>query len=193
VLGQHRHTYIVASDGEDLLIIDQHTAHERSRFEALVARLESRSVETQRLIEPLILTLPPRLRPLVEEHSGALSDLGFETEDFGGGEIRLGSVPALLRGLDPKATVEDILRDLLEREAEGWIVPPGRERLAATIACHSSVRAGQALSREAMSAIVRDLASTRHPTLCPHGRPTIVRIPKDDVSRWFGRKGWRRE
>ncbi|MBN2369261.1 MAG: DNA mismatch repair endonuclease MutL [Vicinamibacteria bacterium] len=193
VLGQHRHTYIVASDGEDLLLVDQHTAHERVRFETLVAQFETRSVETQRLIEPLVLTLPPRLRPLVKEHAAALSDLGFETEDFGGAELRLGSVPALLRGLDPRAAVEGILRDLLDRDADGWIVPPGRERLAATIACHSAVRAGQVLAREAMAAIVRDLARTRHPTMCPHGRPAIVRIPKDDVSRWFGRKGWRRE
>lgn len=67
-----------------------------------------------------------------------------------------------------------------------------RDRLAATLACHSAVRAGQTLSPESMTAIVRELGRTRHPTLCPHGRPTIVRIPREDVSRWFGRGGWRR-
>ena len=86
-----------------------------------------------------------------------------------------------------------MLRDLLERDAADWAVARSDERLAATIACHSAVRAGQPLQPETMAAIVRDLATTAHPTLCPHGRPTIVRIPRDDVSRWFGRSGWKRQ
>jgi DNA mismatch repair protein MutL len=67
-----------------------------------------------------------------------------------------------------------------------------RDRLAATLACHSSVRAGQAMSAATMGALVRDLPHTAHPTLCPHGRPTVVGLDQDEVSRWFGRTGWRR-
>jgi DNA mismatch repair protein MutL len=79
-----------------------------------------------------------------------------------------------------------------EREEATFRAASARDRLAATLACHSAVRAGQALPRETMAAIVRDLARTAHPTLCPHGRPTQVRIEPDEVSRWFGRTGWKR-
>jgi DNA mismatch repair protein MutL len=102
------------------------------------------------------------------------------------------AVPALLGTRDPGATLEATFRDLLEREASEWIVTGARERLAASLACHSAVRAGQPLSRESMTAIVQDLGRTTHPNRCPHGRATTVRIPRDDVSRWFGRTGWKR-
>jgi DNA mismatch repair protein MutL len=193
ILGQHRLTYIVATDGEDLLLIDQHTAHERVRFEALVRKMDTRSVESQLLLTPALVALPPRLLPLLESKTHALTALGFEVEGFGGGSARLRAVPAILGSRDPGAALEAILRDLLERESSDWIVAGDHERLAATVACHSAARAGEPLARETMAAIVRDLGQTQHPTLCPHGRPTVVRIPREDVSRWFGRKGWRRE
>jgi DNA mismatch repair protein MutL len=192
ILGQHRQTYIVASDGEDLILVDQHTAHERVRFEALLARADSRAVEVQTLLTPLVLSLPPVLRPVLEAHAESLTELGYDVEAFGGGSLRVRAVPALLGSRDPGLALERILRDLLEREASDWQVTGSRERLAATLACHSAVRAGQSLPRESQAAIVRDLRATRHATLCPHGRPTIVRIPRDDVSRWFGRVGWKR-
>jgi DNA mismatch repair protein MutL len=94
---------------------------------------------------------------------------------------------------DPGRALEALLRDLLEREGTEWLVGSARERACATLACHSSVRAGQALPAEAMTAIVRDLARAAHPTLCPHGRPTVVRVPRAEVTRWFGRAGWRRQ
>jgi DNA mismatch repair protein MutL len=72
-------------------------------------------------------------------------------------------------------------------------VARGIERLAATVACHSAVRAGQPLAREAMSRLLCDLMRARQPGLCPHGRPTLVRIPQAEVARWFGRAGWKRQ
>jgi DNA mismatch repair protein MutL len=192
LLGQHRQTYIVASDGEDLILVDQHTAHERVRFEALVMKLEDHSVESQRLIVPLVLVLPPRLVPVLEEHAPNLAVLGFDVEPFGGTSVRLAAGPAILGGRDPGPFLEGILKDLLERETAEWAVSGSRDRLAATLACHSSVRAGERLSPESMRALLSDLGRTLHPTLCPHGRPTSVRIPREDVSRWFGRTGWKR-
>jgi DNA mismatch repair protein MutL len=102
-------------------------------------------------------------------------------------------VPALLRAGDAAAELQAVLEDLAEREASDWAVAGVRDRLAATLACHSAVRAGQPLNGDAMAAIVRELQRTTHPTLCPHGRPTIVRIPREDVTRWFGRGGWKRQ
>jgi len=192
VIGQHRNTYILVSGGEDLVLVDQHTAHERVRYEALLQRMSARAVESQVLLLPLVVTLPPELRPVVEANAGLLLDLGFDIEPFGGDALRVRAVPALLGTRDPGPALTAMLRDVLEREATDWVVTGARERLAASLACHSAVRAGQPLSRESMTAIVQDLARATHPNLCPHGRATTVRIPQDDVSRWFGRSGWKR-
>ncbi len=193
VLGQHRNTYLVASDGEELLLVDQHTAHERVCFEALMDRLEARDAESQLLLAPVVTAFEPRLLPMLEEHAETLRGLGFDVEPFGSGSVRLRAMPPQLAGRDPGAALQAVLRDLLEREASQWIVKDARSRLAATLACHSAVRAGQALKPEAMTSILRELQRTRHPTLCPHGRPTSVRVPREDLSRWFGRTGWGRQ
>ena len=193
VLGQHRLTYIVTSDGDELVLVDQHTAHERVRFERLLERAERRMTESQALLTPAVVELAPSLRPVLEANVEGLRELGYDVEPFGGGATRLRAVPAVLGTRDPGPALEAILRDLAERDAAGWAVSSVRDRLAATLACHSAVRAGQPLRTEQMSAIVRDLLETRHRTLCPHGRPTLVRVPREEVSRWFGRTGWRRQ
>jgi DNA mismatch repair protein MutL len=192
VLGQHRLTYIVATDGEELVLYDQHTAHERVRFEQLADKASRHAVESQGLVTPAVLTLPPALQPVLDAHAELLRELGFDVEAFGGGSTRLRAIPSVLGVRDPGPALEGILADLAERDSGTWAVAGTRDRLAATLACHSSVRAGQALNPESMAAIVRDLARTSHPTLCPHGRPTVVRIPREELSRWFGRTGWRR-
>jgi DNA mismatch repair protein MutL len=193
VLGQYRLTYVVATDGEDLLLVDQHTAHERIRFEALQDRAKKRTAESQMLLTPLVFTLPPRLRALMETSREELRSVGYDLEPFGGDAVRVRAVPALLKAGDPGAELQAILEDLAERESSEWAVAGVRDRLAATLACHSAVRAGQPLNVDAMSSILRELGRTAHPTLCPHGRPTIVRLPRADVTRWFGRGGWKRQ
>ena len=193
VLGQHRLIYIVASDGEELLLVDQHTAHERVRFERLLERAGRHAVESQGLLSPLVVDLAPDLLPVLDAHVEALRELGYDVEPFGGGATRLRAVPAILGTRDPGPALERVLRDLKEREAAEWAVAGTRDRLAATLACHSAVRAGQALNLEQMGSIVRDVFRTAHPTLCPHGRPTLVRVPREELSRWFGRTGWRRQ
>jgi DNA mismatch repair protein MutL len=193
VLGQHRLVYIVASDGQELVLVDQHTAHERVRFEQLLDRAGRRLVESQGLLTPVVADLPPALQPVLEANVEGLRELGFDVEAFGGGAVRLRAVPAVLGTRDPGPSLAAILRDLVERESASWAVAGVRDRLAATLACHSAVRAGQPLGTEAMTAIVRDLFRTRHRTLCPHGRPTMVRVAKEELSRWFGRTGWRRQ
>jgi len=193
VLGQHRLVYIVATDGDELMLVDQHTAHERVRFEQLQERADRRLVESQGLLVPVVVELAPLLRPVLEANIEGLRELGFDVEPFGGGATRLRAVPAVLGTRDPGPALAAILQDLAERDAADWAVSSTRDRLAATLACHSAVRAGQPLGSEPMTAIVRDLYRTAHRTLCPHGRPTLVRVPKDELSRWFGRTGWRRQ
>jgi len=193
VLGQHRLCYVVASDGDELLLVDQHTAHERVRFERLLEGAARHVVESQGLVEPVVLELAPDLLPVLDASGEALRELGYDVDPFGGRATRLRAVPAVLGTRDPGPALERLLRDLKEREASEWAVAGTRDRLAATLACHSAVRAGQPLNLEQMSSIVRDVFRTAHPTLCPHGRPTMVRVPREELSRWFGRTGWRRQ
>jgi DNA mismatch repair protein MutL len=193
VLGQHRLVYIVASDGDELVLVDQHTAHERVRFEALLEKAGRHLVESQGLIAPAVVELPPGLRPVLDAHLEPLRELGYDVEPFGGASTRLRAVPALLGTRDPGPALAAILQDLAERDTAEWAVVGVRDRLAATLACHSAVRAGEPLQAVQMSAIVRDLFRTAHRTLCPHGRPTMVRVPREELSRWFGRTGWRRQ
>jgi DNA mismatch repair protein MutL len=193
VLGQHRNTYIVATDGEDLVLVDQHTAHERVRYEALKNAHQTHRVESQMLLIPVVFTLAPRLRPVLEGSQEALRAVGYDVEPFGGEAVRVSAVPAVLAGRDPAVSLEHVLRDVLERENAGGEMAEARHRVFATIACHSAARGGQPLAREAMAAIVAGLWQAEQPAVCPHGRPTRVRVPRDDVSRWFGRTGWRRQ
>jgi DNA mismatch repair protein MutL len=163
------------------------------RYEALLEGLARRTVASQMLLAPAVVTLPPDLRPILDANAEGLLALGFDVEPFGGGATRVRAVPELLGGRDPGPALERVLRDLRDRESAEWAVAEPRERLAATLACHSAARAGEPLLPPALKAIVEGLLRTAHPTLCPHGRPTIVRIPRDDVTRWFGRTGWRRQ
>jgi DNA mismatch repair protein MutL len=193
VLGQHRNTYIVASDGEDLLLIDQHTAHERVRFEAILARAGGGAVEAQTLLAPRLVPLAPELLPLLEAHAEPLRRLGFEAEPFGGQQACVRAAPAVLGTRDPRPVLEALLGELQDREAADWVVSGVPARLSAVLACYSAVRAGEPLAPHVMAAIVRDLLSAADPALCPHGRPTMTRIARADISKWFGRGGWRRQ
>ncbi len=114
------------------------------------------------------MDLPPDLRPVLDAHGEALRELGYDVEPFGGGATRLRAVPAAPRHAGtPGRALERLLRDLKEREAADWAVAGTRDRLAATLACHSAVRAGQPLNAEQMSSIVRDVLPHRPPDPLP--------------------------
>ena len=193
VLGQHRNTYIVTTDDEELVIFDQHTAHERVRFEALLESADAGIVEAQRLVAPVVMELPPALAPVLEEHRETLGRLGYDVEAFGGSSLRLRSVPSSLGSRDPGPTLEALLRDLLEAESTRWAVAEARHRVIATVACHSVARAGQPLNVQQMQGIVEGLMKAKQPTLCPHGRSTYTRMAAGDLTSLFGRTGWRRQ
>jgi DNA mismatch repair protein MutL len=193
VLGQHRNCYLIATDGEELVLLDQHTAHERVLFERVLAEQAARAPVAQGLLVPAVVRLPPRLRPVLQEAQETLAALGFDVEPFGGDDVRIATVPASLAGRDPGPALLALLTDVVDREAADWAVAGTRHKVAATIACHAAVRAGQPLTLPVMQAIAVGLAATEQPTLCPHGRPTRVRIPQDEVARWFRRTGWTRQ
>jgi DNA mismatch repair protein MutL len=192
-LGQHRNTYVVATDGDELVLVDQHTAHERVRYEKILGQLGAGAPPSQMLLVPMVCEVPPALRPLLEAQAPLLRTIGYDVEEFGGASIRITAVPAVLPADDHGAALLAVLRDLADREDAGWAVSQPLEKLAATVACHSAIRAGQPLAREPMVRLLADLMAARQPGLCPHGRPTMVRVPQAEVARWFGRVGWKRQ
>ena len=192
VLGQFRDTYIVAVQGGDLWLFDQHTCHERARFEQIERRKKGERAQSQALLEPAVVAVSPSLALLAEESSLDLYDLGFEMEAFGAGSILVRSIPHLLSGRDPAEAVRQILRQIEDGSDTHWAVEGRGHRLAASLACHSAVRAGQKINAPTMHEIIVGLQASEFQDYCPHGRPTRHRIPKEDVARWFERTGWRR-
>jgi DNA mismatch repair protein MutL len=185
-LGQFRNTFIVAVDDEGIAIVDQHVAHERVLFERVMQRLEAGRLETQRLLEPVLVDLPPEGREALVAHASELERLGFEVEEFGGSAVRVSGLPALLNPAEAVSAIRALAEDLegLDRGAK---VQDALRRLAATMACHAAVKANAPLSAEKMAHILEELRSTAYSTVCPHGRPVMLRITRREVERNFQR------
>jgi DNA mismatch repair protein MutL len=185
-LGQFRDTFIIAVDDEGIAIIDQHVAHERVLFERTMERLTAGRLESQRLLEPMLLDLPPGGRQALVAHASDLDRLGFEVEEFGGGSVRICAVPALLDREAAAAAVRALAGDL-EGLDRGARVEDALKRIAATIACHAAVKANYPLTYDKMVHILDELRATAYSTICPHGRPVMLRITRREVEKNFQR------
>ncbi len=187
VVGQVSATYIIAEGPEGLFLVDQHAAHERILYERLGAALEAGSLAVQPLLQPVPLELSAAQRALVEPVLPLLAELGFEIEPFGDHALLVRAVPAVYA-----ASRRDTGRDLLEildtvisgSGADRW-----REEMAITLACHSAIRAGQALNLDEMRAMIDQLERCRYPRSCAHGRPTMLHLSQMQLEREFGRRG----
>ncbi len=185
-LGQFRDTYIIAVDAEGLLIVDQHVAHERVLFEQILERLTSGTLESQRLLEPLVIELSPGQLQALGLHADALTRLGFEVEPFGGRAARIAAVPALVRIEAAAATVRALADDLEGLDRQGKVGEALRS-MAATMACHAAVKAHDPLTREKMQYLLDELRRTAYSTVCPHGRPVVLRLTRREIERNFQR------
>jgi DNA mismatch repair protein MutL len=185
-LGQFRDTFIIAVDEEGIAIIDQHVAHERVLFERITERLTKGRLESQRLLEPLIVSLPASGRQALLAHGVDLERLGFEIEEFGGDTVRVSAYPAVLRAQDCDATLRTLAEDL-EGLDRGSRVEEAIKRIAATMACHAAVKANYPLTVEKMTHILDELRRTSYSTICPHGRPVMLRLTRREVEKNFQR------
>lgn len=183
---QIHETYIVAQTRTGLIVVDQHAAHERIVYERLKASLEKNGVARQILLVPEIVELNEatveRLLACAEE----LASFGLVIESFGPGAVAVRETPSLLGRLD----AANLLRDLAEHMDEWDEALPLERRLmhvAATMACHGSVRAGRRLKPEEMNALLREMEATPNSGQCNHGRPTYVELRLSDIERLFGR------
>jgi DNA mismatch repair protein MutL len=185
-LGQFRDTFIIAVDEEGIAIIDQHVAHERVLFERITERLMTGRLESQRLLEPMILDLPPGSRHALTSHAAELERLGFEIEEFGGETVRVSAFPALLRREECPTALRALAEDL-ETAGSTATVDDAIKKIAATMACHAAVKANDPLTPEKMAHILEELRRTSYSTICPHGRPVMLRLSRREVEKNFQR------
>ncbi len=185
-LGQFRDTFIVAIDNDGICIIDQHVAHERVLFERIMQGLAGGPLESQRLLVPIVIELPPAERQTLLGRAAPLARFGFEIEAFGGSALKLAAVPAVLPRDDVDAALRALAQDL-EGVDRGLAVTDALQRIAATTACHAAVKANYPLTLEKMTHILSELGATAYSTVCPHGRPVMLRITRREVEKNFER------
>jgi DNA mismatch repair protein MutL len=185
-LGQFRDTFIIAVDDDGVSIIDQHVAHERVLFERVMERLTTGRLESQRLLVPMVMDLLPSAQQALVGRTAELERLGFEVEPFGSATIKVTSVPALLSIEDSAKALLALAEDLegLDRGAQ---VQDALQRIAATTACHAAVKANYPLTYEKMTHILDELRATSYSTICPHGRPVMLRLTRREIEKNFDR------
>ncbi|MBB3773273.1 DNA mismatch repair protein MutL [Angulomicrobium tetraedrale] len=184
---QLHETYIIAQTRDGVVVVDQHAAHERIVYERLKAAMERDGLARQLLLVPLVVELDPSDAARLGERGAALEKLGLVLEPFGPGAVLVREVPALLG----EADIATLVRELAEHAAEWDDALPLERRLlhiAATLACHGSVRAGRRLRVEEMNALLREMEETPNAAQCNHGRPTFVTLALADIERLFARR-----
>ena len=198
VLGQAQRTYIVAEDAQGVFLIDQHAAHERVKYEEIMAANASEGeLGSQPLLKQQVVQLSAQQQVAYSECSEWLAQTGWDVSPFGGSDVIIRAVPLALAAnvAESAESAESALAQLLD-EVEDDASKSGRasklsfaERMLATVACHSAVRAGDVLTQSECEEIVRQLAECESPQSCPHGRPTMLMLSGEALEREFGRRG----
>ncbi len=185
VIGEFGGIYIlVRIAGDELIVIDQHAAHERILYEQVTARLvgERRS---QELIEPVVLYPTHRDAAIIRDLLAELAQEGFVLEDFGRDSFLVRAVPVVLGRLEETGVIDDIISDLVTGDPARSV--SNRERITRIIACRGAIKAGTVCTQEQCQRIVNQLRLTKNPFTCPHGRPTMIRFTREDLDAMFKR------
>lgn len=185
ILGQLFDTYWLFAYGEKLLIMDQHAAHEKVKYERLVQRFKEKTIETQTLNPPVIISISSKEKTILEEYMQYFEELGFSLEDFGSNEMAIRTVPLDLYGQNEQDMFLSLLNELCSE------VPKGKQELIyekiASMACKAAVKGNNRLSREEVKALIQELMTLENPYHCPHGRPTIISMTKYELEKKFKR------
>jgi DNA mismatch repair protein MutL len=178
-------TYVVFEADDELAVVDQHSAHERVLYERTIAQLTGEGGVAQRLLLPLTLDLSPEELEAVDAYAELLQRVGFEVQPFGGRSVVLHAVPNPHPRFDAQRCFEELVTDLARGRLGG--LANRLERFAATYGCRAAIKAGQRLEPEEMRALIRQLFACELPPHDVHGRPAVVRIPRHELERRFGR------
>ncbi len=184
VVGQIKLTYIVAESPDGMYLVDQHAAHERVIFDRLRQQAASNSPQCQPLLQPVSVELTPAQLEVLQSNVTLLASHGFQIEPFGESTYLVRAVPSVLNTGDPAQS----FTDLLDMVAFEGLMRQQEDALTASLACHSAIRAGKALSDEEMRALLEQLEATDNPHTCPHGRPTLLHFSEYQMEREFGRR-----
>ncbi len=176
--------FILAPIKNGILLIDQHAAHERVLYEQALQDLQAGQSPSQQLLFPIILEMTPTEKAILESGNEYFASFGFEISDFGGQSVSVSALPAFLKDGQVEETIRSMVRYLLEGRSPDAFNDPSK-RFAAAFACGAAIKFGQKLSQEEMNALLNTLFSTANPYICPHGRPTLVRISVDELTRRF--------
>lgn len=182
VLGQYLDMYIVAVSEEGLLVVDQHNAHERILYEKFLEIDRAKSWPRKMALIPEILELAPSEALAFEENRALLEDAGFLLDPMGGRSYALTEYPEVFRDGEVREAFLGLLEEVGRTKAAGR-----REKLLATMACKSAIKAGEPLPRAKMEYLVEELFKTANPALCPHGRPVVVKLDRDAIDKGLGR------
>jgi DNA mismatch repair protein MutL len=185
--GQVAGTYIVAEAEDGLVLVDQHAAHERLVLERMRRAVADGGVARQALLLPDVVELDEPACDRLEARAAELREMGLELERFGPKAMLVRATPALLGQADAKGLVTDLADELVAYD-EALSLKERLDHMAATMACHGSVRAGRILSVAEMNALLREMEVTPHSGQCNHGRPTWVKLSNSDIEKLFGRK-----
>lgn len=185
IIGQLFETYWLISYQDRLLIVDQHAAHEKVRYERLMRHFREKDLVSQNINPPMIVTLNNRERECYLLHEEDFASLGFEIEAFGGNEYAVRGVPMDLYGYTEESFFYEILDELAAESVTG--TPEGIRVRIATMACKAAVKGNMRLSRQEMEALLDELLTLDNPYNCPHGRPTIISMSKYEIEKKFKR------
>jgi DNA mismatch repair protein MutL len=185
-LGQIRDSYIVATDEEGLLLVDQHAAHERVLFEEIRDGRLARGPQVQQLLIPETLDLSPAEAQAFAVVREELENMGLETMELSGRTIAIKTAPAGLASADVIQLVREALA-VVERERRDFNIENVRDQMAASLACKAAIKVNMPLTSEKMQWLIDELMKTDNPMTCPHGRPSIMRMQLRDIERGFKR------
>jgi DNA mismatch repair protein MutL len=186
-IGQVGGAYLVAEGPDGLYLIDQHAAHERVLFEALMEAHTQGEIKSQTLLEPVAIEFAPTQVAILEDNLEVMKRLGFEIEPFGKRTYRLRSLPDLLTDVVPEQALRSVVEDFEEDETP--LMSETEARLAARVCKRAAVKAGQVLSLAEQQHLLRDLEACQSPRTCPHGRPTMIHLSVEALEKQFGRRG----
>ena len=183
VIGPFRDLYLLCEDGDELLVVDQHAAHERVNYERLRSAVAEESVPTAPLEPPETVSVGPAAAAAAETHTDLLADLGFEVDAFGGGTLRVSGLPAPLG----RVADTELLVETLDQLAAGQQPEGKRDELLADLACHPSLKAGDRLTTDEAEQLLDRLGECEQPFACPHGRPTVCSLDESTLAAGFER------
>lgn len=186
VIGQFCDSYILCQDQQDLLLIDQHAAHERIGFETLRGQYRDCGVEQQGLLFPVVLEFDHREAAIIEEHQAELQRCGFDLERFGGNSYVLKGIPQILGDAEAERLIRDVVTELISFGSSS-LLEQRIEQLLVLMACHRVIRANQQLSRAEIDYLLQDLDRVDFNDHCPHGRPVVQRLSLAEIERMFKR------